>query len=177
MNKISCVRNIGLFYFNDDGKVELFYVIFKIFPVEKDTSVIFIECNAIISNRKYVNWLCVSISFIDVLCDLGISWKLYNDEFTMYIFTGEVICGLAPYFGGQSLDTDPNFGQYRYFFGTIIDARNDRNPYKGVHSTSSDKYTVLWVSFILKVPLVKRYWYCKTHQNLGGLKQINVIIF
>ena len=52
---------------------------------------------------------------------------------------------LVPDFGGQSLDTDPNLGQYRHFYGTIIDVRTDINPYKGVRITSSDKYVVLWI--------------------------------
>ena len=37
------------------------------------------------------------------------------------------IIWLVPDFGGRSLDTDPNFGQYRYFCGTIIDVCTDRN--------------------------------------------------
>ena len=31
------------------------------------------------------------------------------------------------YFGGQSLDTDPVFGRYWHFCGTLIDIRTDRN--------------------------------------------------
>ena len=37
---------------------------------------------------------------------------------------------VVPDFGGQSLDTDPNFGKYRHFCGTIIDVRTDRNANK-----------------------------------------------
>ena len=37
---------------------------------------------------------------------------------------------LVPDFGGRSLDTDPNFGQYRHFCGTIIDVHTDRKPNK-----------------------------------------------
>ena len=36
----------------------------------------------------------------------------------------------VPDFGGRSLDTDPNFGQYWHFYGTIIDVRTDKTPYK-----------------------------------------------
>ena len=38
--------------------------------------------------------------------------------------------GLVPDFGGWSLDTDPNFGQYRHFCSTIMNIRTDRNPNK-----------------------------------------------
>ena len=37
---------------------------------------------------------------------------------------------LVPYLGGQFLDTDPDFGRYMHFCGTIIDIHIDRNPYK-----------------------------------------------
>ena len=37
---------------------------------------------------------------------------------------------LVPYFGGWSLDMDPNFGRYWNFCGTIINVHTDRNPYK-----------------------------------------------
>ena len=37
---------------------------------------------------------------------------------------------LVPYFGGRSLDTDPDFAQYRHFYGAIIDVHTDRNPPK-----------------------------------------------
>ena len=36
----------------------------------------------------------------------------------------------VPYLGGQSLDTDPDFGRYWQFCGTIINVRTDINPYK-----------------------------------------------
>ena len=39
-------------------------------------------------------------------------------------------CGLVPYFGCHSLNTDPNFGRYWKFCDTIIDAHTNRNPYK-----------------------------------------------
>ena len=50
---------------------------------------------------------------------------------------------------------DPGFGQYWHFCGTIIAVNTNRNPYKGVLSTSSDKYAVLWIGFILKIILVE----------------------
>ena len=56
---------------------------------------------------------------------------------------------IVPDFGGQSLDTDPNFGRYMHFCGTIIDIGTDKNPNKfGVNNTISDKYAVLWIGFI-----------------------------
>ena len=36
----------------------------------------------------------------------------------------------VPYFGGQSLDKDPDFRQYWHFCGTIIGICTDRKPYK-----------------------------------------------
>ena len=44
-------------------------------------------------------------------------------------FDPNVNCGV-PYLGGWSLDTDPYFGQYWHFCGTIINLRTDRNPQK-----------------------------------------------
>ena len=37
---------------------------------------------------------------------------------------------LVPDFGGWSLETDPNFVQYRHFCGTVINVRTDINPNK-----------------------------------------------
>ena len=37
---------------------------------------------------------------------------------------------LVPYFGGQYLDPDSDFGRYRHFCGTFIDMRAHRNPNK-----------------------------------------------
>ena len=43
-------------------------------------------------------------------------------------------CWLVPDFGGWSLDTYPDFGQYRHFWVTIIDLCTHRNPNKlGTH--------------------------------------------
>ena len=36
-------------------------------------------------------------------------------------------------FGGQSLDTELNFGQYWHFCGIIINVLTDKNPYKKVY--------------------------------------------
>ena len=34
----------------------------------------------------------------------------------------------VPDFGGQYLDTDPNFGRYRPFYGTSINVHTERSP-------------------------------------------------
>ena len=42
----------------------------------------------------------------------------------------EVYMGLVPYFGGLSLDSEPDFVRYWNFCGTFIDVRTDKNKYK-----------------------------------------------
>ena len=45
--------------------------------------------------------------------------------------------GLIPYLWGWSMDTDPYFGRYRQFCGTIRNVCTDRNPKKWVRRTSA----------------------------------------
>ena len=54
----------------------------------------------------------------------------------------------VPDFGGQSLDTDPDFSQYWHFYGTFIDVCTGENPYKGVPMPSSDKDTCIKIGCI-----------------------------
>ena len=53
------------------------------------------------------------------------------------------------------MDTDPNFGRYRYFCGTIINVRTDRNPHKRLHRNNSEKDAVIWIGFIEEYILVE----------------------
>ena len=74
---------------------------------------------------------------------------------------------LVPDSGGQSLDTDPNFFLYKHLCHTIINVRNDRNAYKGVCKTNSDKDAVLWICFIKK----------KSWRDIGTAICINNVCF
>ena len=74
---------------------------------------------------------------------------------------------LVTNFRGQLLDTDPNFGQYWHFLCTIIGVSADRNQYKGVFGTISDKDVVLWVGFILKVIMVQEILVPPNTSKLG----------
>ena len=94
MNLISdkiCVGNGIFFYFNDDGKLEIFYM-HKILPVEKrNTFVLFIEWTELNWNVKDANWLYVSIFFKYMGWYLVVIGKLHNYECLIYILTGEVL--------------------------------------------------------------------------------------
>ena len=52
MSEKSCVGNFRLFYLNNDGKLELFYIQKKILPVEKK-SILFIECTGLNWNKAH----------------------------------------------------------------------------------------------------------------------------
>ena len=64
--------NGGLFYFNDDGKMELSFIQKKCTLRIKQSSVILIECTKLNWNGKYTNILCVPI----LSKDTGWSWGL-----------------------------------------------------------------------------------------------------
>ena len=61
MNKRICVVNDRFFYFGGGRKLEIFHFQYE-FPLKK-TSILFIECDEIICNRKNTNGLCASILF------------------------------------------------------------------------------------------------------------------
>ena len=76
------------------------------------------------------------------------------------------------------MDTDPDFVRYWHFCGTIIDIHTDRNPYKGVPRTISDKGVVIYEYVIFKnILYLKRYWYRKTHKKLFFLIKKNIYVF
>ena len=61
-----------------------------------------------------------------------ISWtKHINVKYFYQGFTSEIFPHIRqiPDFGGWSLDTDPNFGQYWHFCGPFINLRTDKTPY------------------------------------------------
>ena len=51
-------------------------------------------------------------------------------------------------FGGQSLDTDPNFGWYWHFYGKIIGVRTDKNCIKGVPIPILEKDAWIRIGYI-----------------------------
>ena len=63
---------------------------------------------------------------------------------------GIQILWLVPGFGGWSLDTDPNFGRYRHFCGTIVNVRNYKNPDKKGYAelVQTRMYCYGWVFFL-----------------------------
>ena len=105
MNKRICVVNDRLFYLGDGRKLEIFHFQYE-FPLKK-TSILFIECDEIICNRKNTNGLCASILFKYMLWWLGVIGKLHNDECLIYLFTGEVLNGTPNTFTNS---------QYNYWF-------------------------------------------------------------
>ena len=90
-NKISYVGNVRLFYFNDDGKLDLSHIQKKIDCEKK--CVLFIEYTGIIRNRKCEIGLCVSIWFKDMGWYLGVIGRIHKDECLINLFTGEVFNG------------------------------------------------------------------------------------
>ena len=80
-NFIWWIREIVLemvdFYFDDNGKLELFHIQKKI--ASGNNSAIFIEWTEIICNREDANGLCVSILFKYRWSYLVVIGNLFND--------------------------------------------------------------------------------------------------
>ena len=57
----------------------------------------------------------------------------------------------VPYFGGRSLDTDPDFSRYWHFCSPFIDAHTDKNPYKRGTNTFLGIILGYWDILYLKV--------------------------
>ena len=93
MNKKSSVGNGRSFYFNDDEKLELFYMQRNISCGKRNTSVIFVECTELIWNIKDSNGLCLSIFFKCMGWYLRVIGNIHNDECLIHIFTGGFING------------------------------------------------------------------------------------
>ena len=97
MSEKSCVENGTLFYFNDYGKLELFYMQQKYFLL-KQSSVLFIECAELNWNRKNAYGLRVYIFLKDTGWYLGVIQKLHDNEFLIYIFISRVLYGTCKWF-------------------------------------------------------------------------------
>ena len=86
---------------------------------------------------------------------------------SVFMDTSKDVCTywLVLDFGDRSLDTDPDFGRYWHFFGTIIDVCTDRNTY--LSQTNMQRYS--WVSFnssfslidIGTAKIIKNVFFCK----------------
>ena len=80
MNNKSWFGNGILFYFNDDGKLEIFIVRKKIACEKINTFVLFIECTELNWNIKDSNGSCVYIFFKYMRWYLGVIGKPNKDE-------------------------------------------------------------------------------------------------
>ena len=86
-----CVGNGRLFYFSGDGKIYLYYILKRRYPViKKKPSVIFIECTRINWKHKYADSLCVSILLNNMVWHLVVIGNNQNNESLIYIFTGKI---------------------------------------------------------------------------------------
>ena len=99
MNKISSVGNIRLFYFVDDGKLELFPIEIYIFPEFFFCSFNRMQWNN--TEQKSENILCVSIIFKYTVCYLIVIGNIQNDECLIYIFKGGVLNGTTNIFNSS----------------------------------------------------------------------------
>ena len=79
-----------LFYFNDDVKLELFYIHKKIVPVDKlNNYILFIECTKLYWNRKDANGLCVYILFKNMGWHLVLIGKPHSYKLLIFISAGK----------------------------------------------------------------------------------------
>ena len=88
-------------------------------------------------------------------------------------------------FGGRSLDMDPNFGQYRHFWSTIIDFSTDRNLYERemqhyLRQRRSSMYgfylkTYFSWRYISTAKYIKNFCFCKNKSK--GFKFLKARIF
>ena len=71
-------------------------------------------------------------------------------------------------FGGQYLDTDPVFlDNIDTFVVPILTYVLVETNIKGVNSTTSERYMVLWIGFILRVIMVKEILLLQKASKLG----------
>ena len=77
--------------------------------------------------RKIVFLLIIFVSNNFSIPTLIIYWT--QKKLATYMLFNYSHRWIVLYFGGQSLDTDPVFGRYWHFCGTLIDIRTDRNQY------------------------------------------------
>ena len=83
--------NGRFFHLNNDGKLDLYCILKRIYPVIKNNrSVIFIECTEINWRYKYANGLCVSILLKKIVWYLSVIRKVQDNESLIYTLTGKV---------------------------------------------------------------------------------------
>ena len=86
------------FCFNDDGKLDLYYILKIRDPVIKNNSlVIFIECAEMNQKETDADGLCVSILLRNMGWYLVVIGKLTNHECLIYIFVGKAKMELQSY--------------------------------------------------------------------------------
>ena len=82
------------------------------------------------SGIHYVHWIRLQLQVLDDKCCLEYMFQLQVPLHWSYLVEHDTCYWLVPDFRGQLLGTDPNFGWYWHFCGTIINICTDRNPYK-----------------------------------------------
>ena len=93
-----CVGGFRLFYFRDDGKLDI-YSLLKYIPCYlKYISVLFVKCTEINCKGTDENGLCVSIFLKNMGWYLVVIGKLQNDECLVYIFTSKIQNGITGIF-------------------------------------------------------------------------------
>ena len=87
---VVCVGNGIFFYFNKDGKLDLYILVKKKTPCSEKKSVLFIECTEMNWKTSDVNFLCLSVLLDMMGWFQGGIGKSHNDECLIYIFIGNV---------------------------------------------------------------------------------------
>ena len=86
-----CVGNGRFFYFRDDGKLDIYYMVKRRYPVIKNNSSdLFVEWNEMNWKTSNVNGLCTSIFFNKMGWYLSVIGKPHSTEFLIKIFTVKV---------------------------------------------------------------------------------------
>ena len=77
--------------FNDDGKIYLYYILKRRYPVIKNNSlVLFVERTGMNWKTSDVTGFCITILFNNMGWYLGVIGNLHNNEYLIYIFTYKV---------------------------------------------------------------------------------------
>ena len=93
-----CVGNGLFFYFRDDGKLDIYYMVKRRYPVIKNNSSDpFVEWNEMNWKTSNVNGLRTSIFFNNMGWYLSVIGKLHSYECLIYIFTVKVEMALQLY--------------------------------------------------------------------------------
>ena len=85
-NKIGCVGDGNISYFDDVGKLHILYVRNEILPVQIDFSyVVFVDFSYMLYNKMDSNLLCVSVFIKYVMWYLVVIGRLITNE-VWYIY-------------------------------------------------------------------------------------------